>query len=215
VDPLAEKGPEYSPYIYCFNNPIKLTDPDGRWPDFPGAFKKAVNDMANSVKQTYKETKASVVKTYNETKNSVSNKIEQGKQWVKDNKEDLVILSKKIQKVGDNATTAGLIGAVAGAPTGVGAAPGLSVAAVGGVVSSLGTVMEVGVNIISGDVGEGAGTAVDYLAGEIAGMVVDRAVPGPNPDIAPEVKELLTAGREIVKNKTGDQASTISEKIRE
>jgi hypothetical protein len=35
VDPLAEKGPEYSPYCYTMNNPINLTDPDGRWPIWP------------------------------------------------------------------------------------------------------------------------------------------------------------------------------------
>ena len=32
VDPLADVGAEYSPYCYTFINPIKLTDPDGRWP---------------------------------------------------------------------------------------------------------------------------------------------------------------------------------------
>ena len=30
VDPLAEKYPNYSPYVYCANNPIKYVDPDGR-----------------------------------------------------------------------------------------------------------------------------------------------------------------------------------------
>jgi RHS repeat-associated protein len=30
VDPLAMKYPDYSPYIYCANNPLKYIDPDGK-----------------------------------------------------------------------------------------------------------------------------------------------------------------------------------------
>ncbi|WP_245569826.1 RHS repeat domain-containing protein [Flavobacterium soli] len=35
VDPLAEKGPNINPYVYCMENPISLIDPDGRWPGGP------------------------------------------------------------------------------------------------------------------------------------------------------------------------------------
>ena len=31
VDPMSDKYPSMSPYVYCADNPVKLTDPDGRW----------------------------------------------------------------------------------------------------------------------------------------------------------------------------------------
>ena len=33
VDPLAEEFPDWSPYTFVFNNPLRYTDPDGRAPE--------------------------------------------------------------------------------------------------------------------------------------------------------------------------------------
>ena len=32
TDPMSDNAPMHSPYAYCFNNPVKLVDPDGKFP---------------------------------------------------------------------------------------------------------------------------------------------------------------------------------------
>ena len=41
VDPMADKYPSISPYAYCAWNPVKLVDPDGKWPWDPEHIKEA------------------------------------------------------------------------------------------------------------------------------------------------------------------------------
>ena len=39
IDPMYEKFPNFSSYIYCINNPVKLIDPDGRQTQEPDSWK--------------------------------------------------------------------------------------------------------------------------------------------------------------------------------
>ena len=72
VDGEFENGPNVSPYVYCFNNPINMTDPDGNWP-FP-----SWNDIKNSARNMVRDVAYAVVaKTISTARNYVAQKSNQ------------------------------------------------------------------------------------------------------------------------------------------
>ena len=49
-DPLSEKFYNWSPYVYCYNNPMKFIDPDGKDPKNPKHWAQFGKDIWNATK---------------------------------------------------------------------------------------------------------------------------------------------------------------------
>lgn len=61
ADPLAEKYYAWNVYVYCFNNPVKFLDPDGRK---PGDFFKSINAAAYDFGKYYNDNSIRENKEY-------------------------------------------------------------------------------------------------------------------------------------------------------
>jgi len=89
----------------------------------------------------------------------------------------------------------------------------MALATAGGIVSGIGSALEVATNIVAGDEKDAAVSGSIYVLGETAAYALDKALPGPNPDMAPEIREIITAGKEYMKNKGANTTSDLAKKL--
>jgi hypothetical protein len=138
---------------------------------------------------------------------SHGNWFEESQTWVRHNKGSLLDASQKLQDSGDLVTGIGLGAAGVGSfVAGIGAAPGLVIAGIGNGVGLSGSFLELGTELMSTQRKNASETGGFILGGIGINLLVDRAIPGPTPNISRESTDILKMSLKTVPARTAERA---------
>jgi RHS repeat-associated protein len=135
--------------------------------------------------------------------------------YVVDNKADITATAQAMQTTGDATAVAGLGIAAVGAPVaGVGATPGLVVSGIGSTMSTAGSFLEAGVEIITNDYSNNAtGKAVsNTIISTMVDQTVDAVVPGPTPSIKTQTRQVLDEMQKVNRGAVKEVVPRVLEK---
>lgn len=208
VDPLAEDFPSWNPYAYTFQNPLRYVDPDGRapedWIKYKGRsgntqwiYDEGITTVAQAEakgyrnvqlvakdvilynnSETYRLTDKATVTDLNTGREVKPGFLMQDGRYIGENNQ-LKSIAKGLQDSGDVIAVAGYGLTI----TGVGAEVGIPLAAIGNGISTAGSFLELGIQISDKDFKGASMNATFMIGGELLDMAIDKAIPGPTPDL--------------------------------